>query len=227
MKLRIKDLPNAEKPRERLLRYGVENISNEELIAIILKTGTKEYSVKDLSNQVLSLFDNINKMKTIELNTLTKIKGIGQIKAIELIAALELGRRVYYEEYLDKKINIKSGYDIFNYFNYYIKDKDQEKFYCIYLDIKKNVIGIKLLFIGTVNISTVHPREIFKHAYLLSASFIICVHNHPSGDVSPSNIDIDLTKELVNIGKIQKMPILDHIIIGQKNYYSFYENGVL
>lgn len=224
-KVLIKDLPTEEKPRERLLKLGVDNISNEELISIILKSGTKDYSVKHLSEQVLSLFKNINEMKNIELNKLIEIKGIGKVKALELIAALELGRRVYYEGYLNKKINVKSSKDIYRYFKYLIRDNTQEKFYSIYLDIKKNVIGIKLLFVGTVNTSTVHPREVFKNAYLLSASFIICIHNHPSGDSSPSKLDEDITKELTDIGNIQKIPILDHIIIGDNEYYSFYENG--
>jgi DNA repair protein RadC len=224
-KVLIKDLPPTEKPRERLLKMGVENLSNEDLISIILRTGTKNYSVKYLSNQVLSLFNNINEMKNIELNKLISIKGIGKTKGIGLIAALELGRRVYYEGYLNKKLSIRNGKDIYTYFKYIIRDNTQERFYSIYLDTKKNIIGTKLLFIGTVNVSTIHPREIFKHAYLLSASYIICIHNHPSGDITPSDLDKEITDELVSIGNIQKIPILDHIIIGNNNYYSFYENG--
>ncbi len=223
--LLIKDLPSNEKPRERLIKFGAENISNEELISIILRTGTKDCSVKNLSAHILSLFSNITEMRNLELNSIVNIKGIGKVKAVELIAALELGRRVYYEEDLNTKIKIKSGNDIYSYFKYIIKDNTQERFYCVYLDVKKKIIGIKLLFIGTVNISTIHPREIFKNAYLLSSSYIICVHNHPSGDETPSILDHEVTKELVRIGKIQKIPVLDHIIIGEINYYSFYENG--
>jgi DNA repair protein RadC len=162
-------------------------------------------------------------MRNLEFNMLTTIKGIGKVKALELIAALELGRRVYYEE-LNDKLSVKTSEDIFNYFKYILKDNTQEKFYAIYLDIKKNVLGVKLLFIGTVNMSTVHPREIFKYAYLYSSSYIICVHNHPTGDINPSDADFELTNNLVNIGKIQKILILDHIIIGDNKYYSFYEN---
>jgi DNA repair protein RadC len=225
MSYQIKDLPKEERPRERLIKYGVDALSNEELISIILKTGTKGIPVKKVSSELLMLFDSLDKMRNLEYNMLTNIKGIGKVKALELIAALELGRRVYYEEFLSKKLSVKNCEDIFNYFKYILKDNTQEKFYAIYLDTKKNVLGVKLLFIGTVNMSTVHPREIFKYAYLYSCSYIICVHNHPTGDVSPSNVDIELTNKLVDIGNIQKIPILDHIIIGDNKYYSFYENN--
>jgi len=220
----IKDLIDDEKPRERLIKFGVENISNEDLISIILKTGTYNISVKELSINILSKFNNISDLKNITINNINDIKGVGKVKAITLIAALELGRRVYYEKNIED-INIKNSDDIYNYFKYLIKDNDQERFYAIYLDIKKKVIDKKLLFVGTVNMSLVHPREVFKYAYLNSASFIICIHNHPSGDITPSKEDIELTEQLVNIGKNQKIPILDHLIIGNNKYYSFYENN--
>lgn len=219
----IKDLIDDEKPRERLIKYGVDNISNEDLISIILKTGTVSISVKQLSLKILSNIEDISELKNITINGITNIKGIGVVKAVTLIASLELGRRVYYEKNIDN-INIKNSEDIYNYFKYLIKDNDQERFYVIYLDVKKKVIDKKLLFVGTVNMSLVHPREVFKYAYLNSASYIICIHNHPSGDVTPSNEDIILTEQLVNIGKSQKIPILDHLIIGNNNYYSFYED---
>lgn len=220
----IKDLIDDEKPRERLIKFGVENISNEDLISIILKTGTYNISVKELSINILSKFNNISDLKNITINNINDIKGVGKVKAITLIAALELGRRVYYEKNIED-INIKNSDDIYNYFKYLIRDNDQERFYAIYLDIKKKVIDKKLLFVGTVNMSLVHPREVFKYAYLNSASFIICIHNHPSGDITPSKEDIQLTEQLVNIGKNQKIPILDHLIIGNNKYYSFYENN--
>lgn len=220
----IKDLIDDEKPRERLIKFGVENISNEDLISIILKTGTYNISVKELSINILSKFNNISDLKNITINNINDIKGVGKVKAITLIAALELGRRVYYEKNIED-INIKNSDDIYNYFKYLIRDNDQERFYAIYLDIKKKVIDKKLLFVGTVNMSLVHPREVFKYAYLNSASYIICIHNHPSGDITPSKEDIQLTEQLVNIGKNQKIPILDHLIIGNNKYYSFYENN--
>lgn len=224
-KIMMKDIPNEEKPRERLLKYGKDNISNEDLIAIILKTGTKEYSVKTLSNLLLSNINNIYELKDINIQSLIKIKGIGIIKAIELIAALELGKRVYYEKKIETKIKLENPKKIFEYFKYLIDDRKQEYFYCLYLDNKKNLIDKKLLFIGTINMSIVHPREIFKHAYILSASSIICVHNHPSGNPEPSIEDKNITKILIKIGNIQNIIINDHIIIGDNKYYSFYEEN--
>lgn len=222
----IKDMLKEERPRERFIKYGVESLSNEELIAIILRTGTKGESVKILSRNILNLFESIEDLRNLDINMLTKVKGIGKVKSIELISALELGKRVYKDNY-SNKTKIKQGIDIYNVFKDIIKDKSQEHFYAMYLDTKKNILGIKLLFIGTVNMSTVHPREIFKYAYLYSASYIVCVHNHPTGETEPSDMDINLTNNLVKIGKIQKIPILDHVIIGNNRYFSFYEEELI
>lgn len=221
-KVLIKDLPNDDRPRERLLKYGVRNISNEELISIIIKTGKKDKSVKELANEILSSYENISSMKDMEINTIIKINGMGIIKAIELIAAIELGRRVYYEKKLSS-FQIKNSKDIYEYFYSFMKDLKQETFYAIYLDNKKKIIDKRLLYIGTINSSVAHPREIFKYAYLLSASFIICLHNHPSGDSNPSKEDIIFTENMFKIGNIQNIQLLDHIIIGDNNYYSFFE----
>ena len=220
----IKDIPISERPRERLVRYGAKNLSNEELISIILKTGTKEVSVKDLSTSIISKYSDISNLKDLEINSLLNIKGIGKVKAIELIAAIELGRRVYLDKNIES-VKITGSIDVYNYFNDLLKDKKQEYFYCLYLDNKKKVISKKLLYVGTINGSTAHPREIFKMAYLVSASFIICVHNHPSGDPNPSNQDIVFTNNLIEIGKLNNIPILDHIVIGNNSYYSFFEEG--
>ena len=219
----IKNIPKSERPRERLKKYGKENISNEELLSIILNTGTKNKSVKDISNLILSKINDITDLKDITLNSLKQIDGIGEVKAIKILASIELGKRVYLNNNL---VNIKmdTPEKIYNYRKSEVEGKNQEYFYAIYLDSKKNLIDKKLLFIGTLNKSIVHPREIFKYAYLLSASSIICVHNHPSGDTIPSKEDLNLTKALVEIGKMQGINIIDHIIIG-KNYYSLYQNG--
>lgn len=224
-KILIKDIPVEERPRERFINYGVSNLSNEELISIILNTGTKNTSVKEISENILSKLDSINDLKNMTLNNLKRINGVGEVKAIKLLSSIELGKRVYYNKKMTK-IKMNSADKIYEYIKKDLENKSQEQFYCLYLDAQKNLIEKKLLFIGTINKSIVHPREIFKYAYLLSASSIICVHNHPSGDTTPSNEDIVLTKSLIEIGKMQGISVIDHIIIGS-DYFSFYENGYI
>ena len=220
----FKSIPDSDKPRERLYNYGSEYLSNEELISIILKTGSKNYSVKEVALKLLETVGSIDKLKDIGISTLTNIEGIGRVKAIELKAAIELGRRVYKSKSEDK-IKLNKAISIYDYFKDVLGDKKQEYFYCVYLDTKGNYLGKKCLFIGTINNSLVHPREIFKEAYLLSANGIICVHNHPSGDVSPSKEDILLTMKIKEIGIIHGINLIDHVIIGDNSYYSFYDNG--
>lgn len=225
--MKLKELPSEEKPRERFLKYGKENISNNELIEIILKSGTKANSLKEISHNILSSVNNIGELKNMEVNSLSNIKGVSRIKAIELLAAIELGKRVYEDEEYKELVSLTSPSSIINYFHNLYKDEKQEKFYVIYLDNQKKYIDKKLLFTGTVNYSLVHPREIFKEAYLLSASGIICIHNHPSGNSTPSKNDIELTKKIKDISNLHGILFLDHIIIGHNNYYSFYEDNRL
>ena len=222
----IKDIKKEERPRERFIKYGVESLSNEELLSIILKTGTKDRSVKSLAMDLLNSIDNISELKNITVNKLLSIKGIGVVKAIEIISSIELGRRIYIDKKVMKK-RLTNPRDIYLENKYLFLDKKQEYFYCLYLNNKNELIERRLLFMGTVNKSVVHPREVFKHAYLTSASSIICMHNHPSGDVIPSKDDLMFTKALVEVGRIQSIPVLDHIIAGNDNYYSFSDNGII
>lgn len=221
----FKSIPDSDKPRERLFNNGADYLSNEELIAIILKTGTKKYSVKEVATNLLVMTGGIQKLKEIGIPTLMKIEGIGKVKATELKAALELGKRVYVDNETSSTIKLNSAIYIYEYFKDLLGDKKQEYFYAVYLDTKGNFLGKKCLFIGTINNSIIHPREIFKEAYLLSANSLICVHNHPSGDVTPSKEDIMVTKKLKEIGIIHGIILIDHVIIGKNNYYSFYDNG--
>lgn len=225
--MKLKKIPNEEKPRERLLKYGKENISTNELIEIVLKSGTKKNGIKEISHNILSSVNNINKLKDMEINSLMNIEGMSKVKAIELVAAIELGRRVYDDDNYKEMIILTNPNTIINYFHSLFKDKKQEFFYVVYLDNQKKYIDKKLLFKGTVNYSLVHPREIFKEAYMLSSSYIICIHNHPSGDARPSNNDIEITRRIKEISNIHGIGFLDHIIIGDNNYYSFYEDNNL
>jgi len=225
--LKLKNMPDEDKPRERLIKYGVEYLSNEELIMIILGSGTKNKSVKQIANNLLVNINDIRDLKDYNINKLIEIEGIGKIKAITIMAALELGRRVYQSVTLKDVIKCTNPENIVIYFNDLFKDLKQEVFYVIYLDNKKNYLDKKLLFKGSISSSEVHPREIFKEAYLLSASYIICLHNHPSGDPTPSSEDIKITNKIKEIGNIHGIGLVDHLIVGYNCYYSFYQNGML
>ena len=223
--IKFKDIPIEERPRERLVMYGSNFLTNEELLMILLKTGTKDCSVKEVSLNLLNSCKGISNLKNMTLNKLIKINGIGKVKAIELMAIIELAKRMNEDVSVNELIHCTNPVNIIKYFNYLFKDKKQEEFYVIYLDNKKKFIDKLKLFVGSINSTTTHPREIFKNAYLLSASFIICVHNHPSGDASPSREDIVFTETLKSIGDVHGIFLIDHIIIGNGNYYSFYEDN--
>ncbi len=220
----IKEMAELEKPRERLVNFGKENLSNEELIAIVLRTGTKDVSAKLLATKILGKFKYICELQNANINNLSDIKGMGKIKSIELIAAIELGRRVY-----ATVPNIYNKYEnankIYDGFKDVIMNKKQENFYTLYFDTKQNLIDYKLLFKGTLNITTVHPREIFREAFLLNAASFVIIHNHPSGDPLPSVPDIEITNQIEKISKIMGINFLDHIIFGNKKYFSFYEES--
>lgn len=223
--MKIKDIPKNDRPRERLVQYGVENLSNEELLAIILKTGSKNYSVKELALEVLMVSGDIENLPNITKEQLLKISGVGITKATSLIASIELGKRIFINGKTTSHLYFRNAYEIYHSTKYLFVNRKQEYFYCFYLNNKNEVIERKLLFMGTINRSIVHPREIFKYAYLTSASSIVCMHNHPSGDVTPSREDIRLTTALVELGHLNSIPVVDHIVVSDNGYYSFYEDG--
>ena len=221
--MKFKNLPDEEKPRERLYLYGAEVLSNEELVMILLKTGTRKFSVKELAFELLSQSGGVRNLKNMTYQKLIQIKGIGRVKAIEILALIELSKRIQEKVTLPDILNCASPSNIIGYFHDLFIDKKQEEFYVLYLDNKKKYLDKKKLFVGSINYSIAHPREIFKNAYLISASFIICIHNHPSGDPTPSKEDINLTKNLNEIGNMHAIYLVDHLIIGKDCYFSFYE----
>lgn len=219
---KIKDIPEEERPRERLKMVGASNLTDKELLAIILKTGTKNYNVNDIALEILKKY-SLQDLVEITISELMKIKGVGEVKALELVSAIELGKRIY----IKQKSNLKkltNPKDIWEYTKYLFFNQKQELFYCLYFNNQQELIERKLLFMGTINKSIAHPREVFKEAYRLSASSIICLHNHPSGNLTPSDEDIRFTESLVNIGSLQGIPVLDHIIVNEDSYYSFYDH---
>lgn len=222
--MKFKNLPDEEKPRERLYLYGAGVLSNEELVMILLKTGTRKFSVKELAFELLSQSGGVRNLKNMTYQKLVQIEGIGHVKAIEILALIELSKRIQEKVTLPDILNCASPSNIIGYFHDLFMDKKQEEFYVLYLDNKKKYLDKKKLFVGSINYSIAHPREIFKNAYLISASFIICIHNHPSGDPTPSKEDINLTKNLNEIGNMHAIYLVDHLIIGKDCYFSFYES---
>ena len=222
----IRDYPAGERPRERLVKHGARSLSNQELLAILLRTGTKDESVIQMANRVLQAFDGLRVLKEASLEEIMKIKGIGFAKAVQILATIEIGRRIGNLTYNDRYI-IRSPEDAANYVMNDMRFLSQEHFVCIYLSTKNQVIHQQTIFIGSLNASIVHPREVFKEAFRRSAASIICIHNHPSGDPGPSREDIEVTKRLVECGKIIGIEILDHLIIGDKKFVSLKEKGYL
>ena len=223
LKVKIKDIPVLDRPRERMINHGVNYLSNEEILSILLKSGNKNSNVKELSLSLLKEVGDITKLKDLSYEQLKKIKGIGSAKASTILAAIELSKRINIKPLIREQLTTPEV--VFNYYKHVIGDKKQEYFCCIYLDNQKRIIKDKTIFIGTLNYSPIHPREIFKEAYILSASSIICIHNHPSGNVIPSEEDITTTKRLVEIGRLLGISVVDHIIIGFDKYYSLLEQG--
>lgn len=224
--LMIRDFPQDERPRERFIQNGPESLSNHELIAILLRTGTKDESVLQLSNRLLTNFEGLRLLKAATLEEMTEIKGIGQAKAIQILAAVEIGRRIANLNYTDRYV-IRSPEDGANYVMNDMRFLSQEHFVCLYLNTKNQVLHKQTIFIGSLNASIVHPREVFREALKRSAASIICLHNHPSGDPAPSREDIEVTKRLVECGKMIGIDILDHLIIGENKFVSLKEKGYL
>lgn len=219
----IKDLPANEKPREKAKKYGISSLNNIELLAILLRTGTKNISAIDLAQKLIIEYHNLEGLRQARINALEKITGMGEVKAITILSALELGKRLQ-EKAQNEKIQIRESKDVYTYFSYLFFHSDQEKFYALFLDSKNYVVNQKLLFIGTANQSLVHPRDIFKEAILNNAVKILCVHNHPSGRATPSLADEEVTKRIKKIGDLMGISLVDHVIIAKETYYSFLEN---
>lgn len=224
--LMIRDVHEADRPRERLIRQGAESLSNQELIAILLRTGTKQESVLHLANRVLIYFEQLHELKTATIEEITSVKGIGEAKAVHLLAAIELGRRLGQQQ-TDGKFTVRSPKDAATYLMADMTSLKQENFVVLFMNVKNQVLHKQTIFIGSLNASIVHPREIFREAVKRSAASIICAHNHPSGNPAPSPEDIEVTKRLQEAGHIMGIELLDHVIIGDHQFISLKEKGYM
>lgn len=222
----IKDVPKEDRPRERLLKLGSSHLSNQELLAILLGTGTKNESVMELANRLLMHFEGLNLLREATIEELTAIKGIGNAKGVVVLAAIELGKRM--NEYKpDERYVIRSPEDGADYVMEEMRILNQEHFVGLFLNTKNQIIHRQTMFIGSLNSSIVHPREVFREAVKRSAASIIVCHNHPSGDPTPSQEDINVTRRLAESGKMIGIELLDHLIIGDRKFISLKEKGYL
>ena len=222
----IKDWPESERPRERLLREGPNSLSAAQLLAIILRTGGEGRSALDLAIEVLNTFGELTKIEMASLREITSIKGMGKAKIAQIKAAFELGRRLAEEPFIKGSV-FSSGHDVFAYFRGRFKNLKKEVFYCMMLDAKNRILKDCKVSEGTLTNSLIHPREAFKDAIKESAVSVIFVHNHPSGDPSPSREDILVTERLVSVGEVIGIRVLDHVIIGDEKYTSMKEKGYI
>lgn len=220
-------MPESERPREKLMRLGVKVLSNAELLAILVRTGTKEHTALDLSQRILSCQkEGLRFLTDCTIEELCCVKGIGTSKACQIVAAIELGKRMG-KAPLEARTKISSPVDVANLLMEEMRYYKKEYFLTLLLNTKNEVISTENISIGSLNSSIVHPREVFVKAIKKSASSVILIHNHPSGNPQPSNEDIKVTKRLVEAGKIVGIEVLDHVIIGDGRYISLKELAII
>jgi DNA repair protein RadC len=222
----IKQLPAHERPRERLIQNGDEHLTDAELLGIIIRDGTANYSAVDLAQKLLSEFGNFRKLSSVSVGELCKVKGIGPARAAQIKASLAIAKR-FSTISVKPHQQFKCSGDIFAHFHERMREKRQETFLVVLLDNKNRIIKEQIVSTGSLTSSIVHPREVFNPAIRESAASVIFVHNHPSGDPEPSKEDVQITNRLVEAGNIVGIKILDHLIIGNERYVSFKDRGIM
>lgn len=211
---------SEERPREKAMNTGLTSLTNKELLALLIRSGPRGQSVLDVSQAVLKLRKNLAALQTLTMAELIQVRGIKEAKALELLACIELSKRMAKEPIQYQDV-LKSPNDVMQWVNKEIGFSDQEHFYVIFLNTKNQIIESKAMFIGNSQSCQVSPRHVFHLALRNNASKIILAHNHPSGDTQPSEADIELTRSMVDLAALCRIEIVDHIIVGQNKYYSF------
>ena len=220
--MKIKDLPKIDRPREKLEKYGPEKLSNSELLAILLRTGSKGVNVVELSNKILKKFSGVGLAKA-SVKQLKSTFGLGAAKACEIIACFELGRRLLQNKQSALLLSPKDVWEELKD----IRDNKKEHFVIFFLDARNQEIKREVVSVGSLNANLVHPREVFEPAVRHLAAQVIIAHNHPSGDPSPSQEDLEMTKQLVDAGKLLGIEVKDHVIVSRTNFFSFKEHKLL
>ncbi len=219
--MKIKEMNEDSRPRERLLKFGIENLSNAEILALILEKGTKQENVIEMSNRVINQY-GLDKLSECSLKELQQIKGIGQAKAMQILALFEFNKRHNMSKHPIKKITCAK--DVFDLFHERLKDEKQENFIVLMLNHMNNIISNETISKGILDATIIDSREVFKPAIRNSAAKVILIHNHPSGDAHPSEEDTQAIKSFEKAGKLLDISILDHIIFGGENYWSLKES---
>jgi DNA repair protein RadC len=222
----LRELPIGERPRERMLAQGAQALSNAELLAILLRTGTVAESAVRLAERILRESGSLRSLTDMRLEQLTAIKGVGPAKALQIQAGIELGRRLARSSMEERPV-IRSPHDAADLLMEELRYLNKEHFICLFLNTKNHVIGQETISVGTLNATIVHPREVFRPAITRNCASVICAHNHPSGDPTPSTEDLELTSRLVEAGEIVGIEVLDHLIIGDRSFTSLKEKGFL
>lgn len=222
--IKLKEMPVNNLPRERLLKDGKESLADYEVLAIILRTGIKGKNVLDLSKEMLTKFQ-LNEFSNLTINELMEIKGIKEAKAIEILAAIEFGKRV--SNYISVRTIIKNNKEAYLYLKNKMEDLEEEHLICLYLNIKSEVVYEKTISIGSINDTSFDINKIIKYALKNSSNHIIISHNHPTGDPLPSNNDIIITHKAIDLLNKFDIKLIDHIIIGKNKYYSFNKQKIV
>ena len=222
----IKELPADERPREKMKERGAQALGNSELLAILLRTGTAAESALRLAENLLDRAGGLAGLGHATLEEVEQVRGIGEAKAVTLLAALELGRRVDSLAPLDRTA-VRTPDVVAALLLPRFRYESRESFVAVLLSTKNHVLKTPVISVGSLNASIVHPRELFREAINASAAAVIVAHNHPSGDPTPSPEDVSLTRKLVEAGKILDIPVLDHVVLGDGKYVSFKEKGIL
>jgi DNA repair protein RadC len=224
---KIRDLPPDDRPREKALHHGSHSLSDSELLALLINTGTKHSSAVDIAKQLLADFGSLQRVASLSITELKRaVKGIGTAKAVMITAAFELSRRLSIQDAVPER-TIRTPDDIAQLYIPRLRDEKQELFVVVCLSSANKIISDKIITKGLLNSSLTHPREVFKQGILENAASLILLHNHPSGNLEPSREDIAITKQLVEAGKIIGIPVHDHVIIGGNGFTSLVERGLM
>jgi DNA repair protein RadC len=223
--MKVEEMMKEQRPREKALQHGLGSLNDHELLMLLISSGYKNHPVDEVAAEVLQKTDGLRKLTDMRVQELSEVKGISDIKALQLLGSIELCKRA-----LRKKAyatSVHSAKDVAEWFRLEYGCKKQEHVVGVYLDTQMNILHHEVLFIGTLDSSQMHPREIFREAFLRNAAALMIVHNHPSGEVYPSDDDLETTARLEKVGEVMGIRLIDHIIVGQSSHYSFRKNKLL